>query len=204
MSTALDNEGKVRERFLQDTAEHELVILRDDGLYRHLRIRKPGTSAYYHDIVTWPGYLAFVGDSGDYVFSRIEDMFEFFVHDGPERINPDYWAEKLQAPRPEGAERYSPERLRERVKEWFDQVSDEMEPDEARDLWSEVQCQVLTGETEYPSGEHEAHRLLNEFEFAGHRIYDSWEWNLREFDHRFLWCCWALISAIKRYREATA
>ncbi|EOV6092978.1 hypothetical protein ACN98T_004334 [Klebsiella aerogenes] len=30
-------------RFLLDTANHRLEIIRDDGLYRHLRMKQPGT-----------------------------------------------------------------------------------------------------------------------------------------------------------------
>ena len=41
-------------RFLLDTAFHRLEIIRDDGFYRHLRMKQPGTSCYYFDIITWP------------------------------------------------------------------------------------------------------------------------------------------------------
>jgi hypothetical protein len=50
--------------------------------------------------------------------------------------------------------------------------------------------------------EHEAHRRLSDFEHAGLRINDSWEWDLREYDFRFLWCCWAIVWGIERYRAA--
>ena len=53
-----------RERFAKDTATHAMTILRDDGLYRHLRFKRPNTSSYYFDIITWPGYLAITGDMG--------------------------------------------------------------------------------------------------------------------------------------------
>lgn len=83
-------------RFLVDTAFHQLEIIRDDGLYRHLRMKQPGTSCYYFDIVTWPGYLTVTGDMGTWTFSRIADMFDFF---GPWEggINTGYWSEKLEA-----------------------------------------------------------------------------------------------------------
>ncbi|MFY3739344.1 hypothetical protein ACOS9E_25265, partial [Escherichia coli] len=51
-------------RFLLDTAFHRLEIIRDDGFYRHLRMKQPGTSCYYFDIITWPGYLTVTGDMG--------------------------------------------------------------------------------------------------------------------------------------------
>lgn len=75
--------------------DHVLTVLRDDGLYRHLRVGKPGTRIYQFDLVTWPGFLYVGGDIEDYVFSRVADMFDFFG--GSAEINRPYWAEKLQA-----------------------------------------------------------------------------------------------------------
>lgn len=83
-------------RFLLDTAEHRLTVIRDDGLYRHLRLQRPGTSCYYYDIITWPGYLTVVGDMGTWTFCRTQDMFRFFGGWTGE-INTGYWAEKLEA-----------------------------------------------------------------------------------------------------------
>lgn len=44
-------------RFIRDTSSHQLEVIREDGLYRHLRFSRPNTRAYSFDIVTWPGYL---------------------------------------------------------------------------------------------------------------------------------------------------
>jgi hypothetical protein len=52
--------------------------------------------------------------------------------------------------------------------------------------------------------EHEAHRLLQDFEHDGVRLYDTWEWSLREYDWQFLWCCWAIVWGIERYRAGVA
>ncbi|WP_435336104.1 hypothetical protein [Klebsiella pneumoniae] len=87
---------EIDSRFLIDTAFHRLEIIRDDGLYRHLRMQQPGTSCYYYDVITWPGYLTVTGDMGTWTFSRIADMFDFFgAWEGG--INTHYWAEKLEA-----------------------------------------------------------------------------------------------------------
>ncbi|SQC93443.1 Uncharacterised protein [Cedecea neteri] len=88
--------------FLRDVALHTLQIHRDDGLYRHLRFKRPGTNAYYFDIVTWPGYLTITGDMGTWTFSRVSDMFNFFMdshfgHRASFVINPGYWSEKFEA-----------------------------------------------------------------------------------------------------------
>ena len=84
------------ERFARDIEKHELTVLRSDGVYRHIRCSKSNSSDMHFEIVTWPGYLAYVGDMGAYTFQRTEDMFEFFRRpDG--KINPRYWSEKVEA-----------------------------------------------------------------------------------------------------------
>ncbi|MFD8609408.1 hypothetical protein [Streptomyces sp. NPDC059631] len=90
---------------LRETAEHQLVVLHDDGLYRHLRIQKPGTRMWPWDITTWPGYLATSGDIADgYMFTREPDMIQFvarndsqqsYYSDGAPSIDVRYWAGKL-------------------------------------------------------------------------------------------------------------
>lgn len=94
--------------FAEETARHELTVLHDDGLYRHLRMRAPGTLMWGWDVVTWPGHLATSGDIADgYVFTRDTDMLEFFrvppysrnyYADGAPCIDIGYWAEKLVGP----------------------------------------------------------------------------------------------------------
>ena len=207
---ARDLIAESRERFVRETAEHAMEILHDDGLYRHLRFKKPGTSMYYFDLVTWPGSLAITGDCDSFLFSRIPDMFEFFAPIGARRgfedaswgINPGYWSGKLQAPKHDAAQIYSYEVFRARVLEWFSDVAEELEPDEATALRMALDEQVLADHLDAVHSEHEAHNLLNEFEHNGRRIHDSWEWSLREYDWSFLWCCWAIIWGISQYRAA--
>lgn len=196
--TPLEREAQVRERFDADTAEHQMTVRKDDGLYRHLRFQKPGSWIYGFDLVTWPGYLAIVGDAGDYLFSRIPDMFEFFH--SPSGINPDYWAQKLQGPGTDTARQFSRDSFRQQVLWWFDSVSEDLRQGEADALRIALDDQVLDD----PCGEldeTEAHRRLRDFEFLGHQMSDSWEWNIREFDSRFLWCCWAITWGIDQYRS---
>jgi hypothetical protein len=68
------------EVFLKDVEKHEMKVLLDNGLYRHLRFAATGQYSWnqWFEIITWPGKLAYSGDMGTYVFERIEDMFEFF------------------------------------------------------------------------------------------------------------------------------
>ena len=37
--------------FLRDVATHELTIIRNEGLYRHLRFSRPGSSCMYFDLI---------------------------------------------------------------------------------------------------------------------------------------------------------
>ncbi len=219
--------GPARERFERDTAEHTMTILRDDGAYRHVRFMRPGSSFYQYDLVTWPGYLAIVGDCEDYLFRRHEDMFEWFAGPG---INPHYWAQKLCGDRGRDiARRYSEDALRACVLQWFEEMTGPIDPDAyAREdyftsldltvgqrlhLSRMLEDDVLRDED--GEGEAGAHRRLRGFEWfhdgsdtwdyhspgtRSVRIGDSWEWDLRDFDGWFLWCCWAIRSGIAQYR----
>lgn len=192
------SERPTEESFLKDVARHEMTVIRDDGVHRHLRFRKPDSGDMYFDIVTYPHFLVYSGDMGCYVFSRINDMFEFF-RSRPDRepvgslfINLSYWAEKLEATdRPDGHRRYCSDSFRQHV-------TDELEEMEAdQDLRDEVEEYVLAYADD---GEFQARQALDEFEHKGRRIFsDTWEWNFDEYTFRFVWCCYALAWAIRQY-----
>ena len=165
---------KEREHFESATAEHTVTILRDDGLYRHLRCQKPGTWIYGFDIVTWPGYLAFVGDVGDFVFSRTRDMFEFFRGQSP---NPDYWGEKLRGPGPAHQAVYE-----------FD-----------HDAFARAAGERGLAVWDTPFNAQEAARLLVE---DGVDPYDLPK--MERYSTQFLFACHAIPWAIERYDETLA
>ena len=86
--------------FLDDVKNHQISIIKDDGLHRFIRFKRPDSTSYWFDLITWPGFLCISGDCGTYVFSRTEDMFDFFkMRDGDFNkkkdrllnINPRYW-----------------------------------------------------------------------------------------------------------------
>ena len=109
------------ERFARDTKNHEMTVLRDDGLYRHLRFAPSSSGFYWFDLVTWPGFLAFVWSDTSHIFTRVEDMFTFFRR--PDYgINPGYWAEKLVSSR-DVAKEFDEARfyrlVDEQVEEWI-------------------------------------------------------------------------------------
>ena len=147
---------EVLARFRVETAEHRMEIIKDDGLHRHLRFRKPGTYCMGFDIVTWPGYLAITGDMGASVFSRLEDMFQFFR--ASERshaetdglyINRSYWAEKLVANDGEAKE-FEEDRFTQYVKDIFDQHIEEKSDDDGKapawagELWEDIESELLS------------------------------------------------------------
>jgi hypothetical protein len=192
-------ESRAAGRFAQNTSEHEMTVLRDDGPYRHLRFQKPGTSMYYFDLVTWPGYLAIVGDAGDYLFSRTRDMFDFFSSERG-RINPHYWSEKLQGPGYDVAREYSDEVLRARVLEWGRQYCEEWGGGET--IYPSLLAGALEREilADYTHSEEAGRAWLTLLEEEVGNL-ETWEWDLREFDGRFLWCCWAIVWGIEQYRS---
>ena len=201
--TNRDFEAWAKRATEKEFAKHELHVVRQDGLYRHLRCNEPGTYMYGFDIVTWPGYLTICGDIGSYTFARIDDMFAFFREGAKHwRINPGYWGEKLQGRvrgRTLGME-YSRDEYVQHVVEWFNDQAEELSDDEAHSLRRSVLDDLLD---EWDGGwehdEHHAHELLRNFKHGDISISDSWEWNLQRYDSSFLRCCWAIVWAIKAY-----
>lgn len=198
--------------FLKEVANHQMAILRDDGVNRHVRFRQPNTNAFMFEIITWPGYLCFCGDMGTYVFSRIDDMFQFFRMD-PERmpltggntlpINPSYWGEKLVAESTfgHGYKTFSADKFREAVKHAFDSYvegKEEVTPEADADLWQEIESLVLAD----VDNEYAAMYCLSEFRSGEFEFTDYSEYNLKDYTWHFIWCCYALVWAIKQYDEA--
>lgn len=178
------------ESFLKDVREHQIQVIRDDGEYRHVRFQKPGTYCMSFDLVTWPGYLAYSGDMGCYVFSRIRDMFAFFrgKPEGPLSINLGYWHEKVEAQaRHDGVVEHSAERFRECVLEDSQDAPD--------DVKQAIELEVLCHADE----EHEAWQAVMNFSHNGWRFQDFWEHKCTEYTYRYVWCCYALVWGIRQY-----
>lgn len=199
----MSTETGTAERFAADVAKHEMTVLRDDGLYRHLRFvhvavnektgKRERSSLYWFDLITWPGCLAVNGDMDSFLFSRTEDMFEFFRG---HRVNPQYWAEKVRAGR-ESLQRYDEDLFRQLVTEHF--------VDAARNggvppgTGKAVREQIL--DSWDISHEHGAHTTVADFEYEGFRFCDTYEWDLRDWTYQFLWCCHAIVWGIRQYDE---
>jgi len=147
-------ESVVKAHFTRNTEHHVMEVIRDDGVNRNIRFRKPGTMINHFDLITWPGKLCCTGDMGTYVFTRLEDMFEFFRTDGG-RINLGYWSEKLIAMDCNGrhsgnsVEEFSDERFTEVINEYrLRWVRDgkrdgSLDKDQRRELWEAVDDEIL-------------------------------------------------------------
>lgn len=205
------------ERFLRDIAAHEMTIIRDDGVNRHIRFRQPGTSNMSFDLITWPGHLCYTGDMGTFVFQRLEDMFRFFRTDRQERIsaerssnklfiNTGYWGEKcIAVDSVDGIRQYSPDSFREAIQEeldnWLEDLDPEGDAECIADLKSAVEGDLLAYADD---GEQDARKAADDFYFEfdedkSFSISDFWERTLTVKSFRFVWCCYALAWGITVY-----
>lgn len=206
---------KPQEDFLLDVKDHQMTVLRDEGTYRHVRFKRPGSSCFYFDLITWPGALCYTGDMGTYVFSRLTDMFEFFRTDrqhakaGELKINPGYWSEKLVAVdggrRNGSATEFCEEKfatvINEYVAGWLDgrNVSEK----DAEELREAVQDEII--DRIEPQDENYSYRLGHEFhrDVGGQEFHfqDLWDHNFHDYTNHFVWCCYALAWGIQQYDD---
>jgi len=222
-----------KEQFQKDVADHRMQIIRDDGVYRHVRFQQPGSSDMYFDLITWPGCLCYTGDMGTYVFQRTTDMFEFFRRPAHCRYTIDvrYWAEKVEAgdksSRGDGIKEFSKAKFDANVrKELEDFIKREMEEAAEHgetelctcamsDLRAEVENDVISAD----DNDIRCYDAANDFKFDGSNsdawvaLYgdarsfdftDFWEVDHTEYTLRFQWCCMALSWAMQVYDEAKA
>lgn len=190
------------EEFVKQIADHRMTVLRDDGLYRHLKFARPGTSNMHFYLTTWPGTLAFTGDMGTFVFKRLEDMFTFFrcPDDWPlYSISCGYWAEKcVAADRDGGYKEYSEDACRDSLAELIGEYVEDMEPDEAEALRDRFDREVLSCLCD--GGIEHAYGLALEFEHRGRPVFElSDGLSCHTYTHHFVWCCLALRWAIAQY-----
>jgi hypothetical protein len=173
---------EVAKRFPNDVKEHVLTIVFDSDVHRHLICGKPGDCCGRFEIVTFPGYLVIVGDYGSFTFWRLRDMFEFF---GEGQVNLSYWCEKLTAVNKDnGAESFSQDKLRENLLDY-------MEVNSVKQLSDEL-IRVYNSESEYDFYLNLSHCDKN---------YDIWEIGIKDYTYYYIWCCHAIVWAIKEYRK---
>lgn len=151
------------ERFAKDTADHEMTVLRDDGLYRHLRFQCPEKSGYWFELLTAPGSLTFMGAGEAFVFRCTKDMFGFFRSNSTPKypINPGYWDEKLVSDRHRAYE-YSITKFEELAKKELAEVEQTF-PGVTKAWDKKISGFWAEYNTEY---EDEARRAVHEFAFG--------------------------------------
>lgn len=203
-------EPKINEQwFLRDVAHHQMTVLRDDGVYRHVRFSVPGSPHMRFDLITWPWHLCYTGDMGTYVFVRLEDMFEFFrtrpSDTGGLHINPGYWAEKCCAADRDGIKEYSADRFRAVIADQIEEWGTEHEWGEMPEELREEIDDVLSSADE---GEYAAREAVRDFSYdddvyGKFEFSDFWETSLSEYTFRFIWCCYALSWGIRTYDAAS-
>lgn len=198
---------KVLDRFIQDVRLHNIIVIKDEGGYRHLRFKRPGTSCYYFDLVTWPGYLCMTGDMGTWTFSRIEDMFSFF-RDKNGGINPGYWSEKLEAgtgcPRDKIAFEWDEgkfcKELDERLANW---IEDNLPDEDERDFGDEEKLEAAQDLVRDLKGssysEHEAYAACESADDPEEILTDLWDCNFKSYSVHYLWACLAIVWGIQQY-----
>lgn len=213
------------QQFLKDVEKHQMVIIRDDGVSRHIRFKKPGTSCMYFDLITWPGCLCYTGDMGTYVFQRLEDMFEFFRTDRIYRndtnklyINLGYWTEKLIAVdgnRSEGkVKEFDEDKFRCVINEYRVQwmrdakESGSLDKEGRRELWEAVDDEVLW---QLEDGGARAQHAAYDFSYrpSGNKRYgwsftDLFEHDFTEYTHSIVWCCYAIAYGVGLYDKSKA
>ncbi|MBK0032717.1 hypothetical protein IBT47_10525 [Erwinia sp. S43] len=194
-------------RFIRDVSSHQLEVIRDDGLYRHLRFSRPNTNAYYFDIVTWPGYLTVTGDMGTWTFSRIADMFQFFAAERQSfEVNPGYWSEKFESGT--GRSRHDTpcyefdgDAFDKGIREWLESYLADCEDEDDADTAKEA-VRELTGNGF--RDEKDAYYALNDA-FLPHNVssYDISEGmgSNMKYSHHYLWICYAIVWGIERYNN---
>nr|WP_229224821.1 hypothetical protein [Duganella violaceicalia] len=199
-----------------------MIVIRDDGVGRHVRFKEPGTSNQYFDLITWPGHLCYTGDMGTYVFERTADMFEFFRKprraDGSLSINLGYWTEKLIAVdgnRGGGKVKQFDEAKFKRVINdyrigWMRSAKESGALDKAgrRELWEAVDDEVLRMlEDGGDRAQYAAYDFCHDPRSNPKRPYgwtftDLFENDMTEYTHSIVWCCYALAWGIEKYDAA--
>jgi hypothetical protein len=184
--------------FLQNVDKHVMTIVKEDGLYRHLRFAQPGTRNQSFDIITSPGRLFFVGDMGDVLFERDSDMFDFFRCSTDElRIQASYWSEKVTAVGKEGVSRFSWDLFCENLRRWV--VNGE---DTEADAAALMALNEVLSETDQDSIG--AQSILREYNVdfeddIGMELGDFFEVSHDEYTTHYVWACYAIVWAVKQW-----
>lgn len=193
---------EIAARFARETAGHEMNVLHEDGLYRHVRFENPQYGDIYRfDLITWPHGLLIRGDGPNFAFSLYptEDLFDLFRKTARVgQINADYWEEKVVAGK---------------IKDWSEDkfrtwVVLEAAKDEARNpgLTNAVLRQILHSDEHSLEYRGTAEYALASFAHRDCRLRfpDRWEESFEDYSWEFLWACHAIRWGIAQYDATKA
>jgi len=195
--------------FLSDIENHTIKIIKNDGVYRHINCSNNGSSVHGFNIITWPNHLCIEGDMGCTVFSRINDMFNFFWMDrndfnnktGNElNINPCYWREKIVSAKGD-VFKFNKERFLNSCQEYLDEFIDDCD-------WDEDTRDALINEWEYEIFQYDSEDIckgqVNDFHFSwgGNEFtFDLHELDTgNEYSIHYIWQLYAIVWTIKQYK----
>lgn len=186
---------QVEKEFLEHVKDHQLEVLHDDGVFRHLHFSKNRSSVYHFRITTWPGSLCIDGDMGTLVFQRTEDMFMFFRTEEL-NINTGYWGEKCKAGE---ISKWSPEAYEENIdciistyKERCDHNGEEVDKDIIEDI------ELLKSDSD---DQFEAMTNFRDNKNISEIFPDWWEMTFTQKTYHFIWCLYAINWGIRKYDE---
>lgn len=193
---------QVLDQFIKDTRNHQLTIVKDAGVYRHLSCRSPEHDKLYaFEIITSPNLLLFYGDCGTFVFSRLHDMFQFFRSDCVRSDLPlGYWSEKIEAA-PAGIDvmMYSQRLAEDSVQAVFDTwaQSQSLQGSDLEHAQQELDDQILI----------HCDSLDALFDCIGTELecgytFDIVDVNYRTLHPAVIWCMYAIVWAIRQYDKA--
>lgn len=194
----MDGTTLTKEYFLNDVKDHKLTIIKEDELYRHIRCSREESSTMFFDIITWPGNLAYTGDMGSFMFSRIKDMFTLF-RNNELKINTDYWAEAVIAESiyGNGIKEFSVNAFRENILDYTKQHLELSEKEKIpEEVMNELNC-LLCAEDEWSCIEEMRNFASEKIEF-----YDFWEYSSDRKTWHYVWCLYAIVWAISEYDKA--
>ncbi|MFJ8016183.1 hypothetical protein [Streptomyces sp. NPDC096339] len=191
---------EIAARFARETAGHQMTVLHEDGLYRHLVFADPVPNFHRFDLITWPHGLLICVDGPTFAFALwpTEDLFDMFRGSSSGGINPGYWQEKVTAGE---------------VKSWSEDMFRTWLVGEAAGyeaqhpgLVEAVGEQVLNSDqysTEYRGT---AEFALAQFRHGDFRLRfpDHWEVSFEDYSWEFLWACHAVLWGIRQYDATKA
>lgn len=199
LAVSNDYHPEALRRFNIDVDEHEMTVLLDQGLYRHLRFKKPGTGMYYFDIITTPGQLTIRSDMGTYVYAREQDMFPWF---NGSYVNAGYWGEKLQAIDTHcGYRKHDEDAYRRWVIQHFWDRREQYEPAVAAEIWADIRDSLFDDYGDQTT-KVACMETLDRFRSHGFIYRDTWDNDWTEYSYQYLWCCHAILAGIRHYNDA--